>query len=148
MRKTFFILACILISTWTSLAQETSDYDKTLKKMFEVSGSEDAYKTVITQWFIMFKEKYTTVEPEIWNDLENEFMKTSINDLVAMLSPVYSKYMSQDDIEGLITFYETPLGKKFATNTPLIMQESMQVGQEWGLKVSQEFQQKMKEKGY
>ena len=48
----------------------------------------------------------------------------------------------------MIKFYETPIGKKFAQNTPLIMQESMQVGQQWGAKIFNDFETKMKAKGY
>jgi hypothetical protein len=50
--------------------------------------------------------------------------------------------------EKIIEFYQTPVGKKYAEKTPLIMQESMQVGQQWGMKIGQEFQNKLQEQGY
>ncbi|GAB4198018.1 MAG: hypothetical protein Fur004_16070 [Thermoflexibacter sp.] len=68
--------------------------------------------------------------------------------MTEMLAPVYQKYMNLADLRELIKFYQTPTGKKFAQNTPFIVQESMQVGQEWGRKVGQDFAQKIKEKGY
>ncbi|MEC8831971.1 MAG: DUF2059 domain-containing protein [Bacteroidota bacterium] len=48
----------------------------------------------------------------------------------------------------MIQFFETPVGKKYAASTPLILQESMQVGQQWGMKIGQDFQRKLQEKGY
>ncbi len=116
--------------------------------MFVVSGSEKSYQAVVKQMFTMFKQQYSDVELDLWGDLEKEFSKTSLNDLTEMLVPVYSKYMTLEDLKELIKFYETPVGKKFAKNTPLIMQESMQIGQQWGMKVGQDFEKKMKEKGY
>ena len=80
--------------------------------------------------------------------VRKEFLNTSLDDLVEMLVPVYSKYMTQGDLEKLIEFYQTPVGKKYAKSTPMITQESMQVGQQWGMKIGQEFEKKMKEKGY
>ena len=65
-----------------------------------------------------------------------------------MLVPVYLKYMTKEDLEEMIKFYQTPVGSKFAKSTPLIMQESMQVGQKWGMKIGEDFKKKMKEKGY
>lgn len=116
--------------------------------MFEVSGSSEAYKTVIKQFIGMFKEQYTQVEEKVWDELEKEFSKTSLTDLSLMLESVYSKYMTKEDLEDLIEFYKTPVGKKFAKNGPLIMQESMAIGQQWGKKLGQDFAEKMKEKGY
>lgn len=138
----------LVISTGCSLySQPSSEYNSTLKKMFEVSGSEDVYKTVIKQVIGMFKQNKNVPE-EIWVSLEKEFLLTSLNDMVEMLTPVYEKHLNQTDLEKLIEFYQSPVGKKFADKTPLIMQESMQVGQQWGMKIGQDFQIKLKEKGY
>lgn len=131
-----------------AICQAGQEYGSTLKKMFEVSGSEASYQAVIKQMLSMYKQNYSNVEANVWNEMEQEFAKTSLDDLTDMLVPVYSKYMTIDYLEELITFYETPIGKKFAQNTPLIMQESMQIGQQWGMKIGHEFEKKMKEKGY
>jgi len=116
--------------------------------MFEVSGTEGSYQAAIKQMFSMFKQQYSNVEVEIWTDLEKEFSKTSLNELTKMLVPVYSKYMTLEDLNELIKFYNTPTGKKYAKSTPLIMQESMQIGQQWGMKIGQDFEKKMKDRGY
>ncbi|MCP4265050.1 MAG: DUF2059 domain-containing protein [Candidatus Brocadiaceae bacterium] len=86
-----------------------------LKKMFEVSGTEESYKVGITQMFTMFKQQYSSVESDVWDDLEKEFSKTSLNDLTEMLVPVYSKYLTLEDLQELIRFAETPVGKKFGS---------------------------------
>ena len=64
-----------------------------------------------------------------------------------MLASVYQKYMTQVDLEEMIIFYQTPVGKKYAKNLSMIMQESMEVGQQWGMKIGQEIAYKLKEKG-
>ena len=51
-------------------------------------------------------------------------------------------------MEEMIKFYQTPVGQKYANSSPMIMQESMQIGQQWGMKLGQEFTKKLKEKGY
>lgn len=148
MTKVLTVFSFLLIISFSTFGQVDTEYSKTLKNMFEVSGSEESYQTIINQLFTMFKQQYPDVEVAIWNDLEKEFSQTSINDLTEMLVPVYSKYMTQEDLEELVKFYQTPIGKKFAKNTPLILQESMQVGQQWGMKIGQDFERKMKERGY
>jgi len=108
----------------------------------------EAVEAVMRQMFTMFRSEYNDVPDEIWDDLEKEFNKTTIDDLIDMLVPVYSKYLSIEDLQGLIVFYESPVGKKYAEKNPLIMQESILVGQQWGQKIGAEFLKKLQEKGY
>ncbi|MFZ1805726.1 MAG: DUF2059 domain-containing protein, partial [Cyclobacteriaceae bacterium] len=103
---------------------------------------------IISQMFTMFKQQFSTVDEETWTSFETEFKNVSINELEDLLVPIYQKHMTIEDLKELIKFYETPVGKKFALKTPLIVQESMQVGQQWGMKIGQDFAKKMKEKGY
>ena len=143
------LIACLLIlsSLSVSYSQDNAGYREALKKMFEVSGSEEVYKSVIRQMFVLLKQR-PDVPAEVWDGLEQEFMKTSMDDLVTMLIPVYEKHLTQGDLEMMIEFYQTPVGSKFAQKSPMIMQESMQIGQQWGLKIGQDFERKLKERGY
>lgn len=156
MKKTLTTLAFAFAIISTSFAQADAAYTRSLKKMFEASGTEQTFETAITQMMGMFKQQMPDVDASLWDDMEKEFLKTSINDLVEMLAPVYIKikikymymYMTQEDLDEMIRFYQSPVGKKFAKNTPLIMQESMQVGEQWGQQIGVKMEQRLKEKGY
>jgi hypothetical protein len=148
MKKVTTIIALFLITFGLSIGQADTEFKAKLKNMFELSGSEEVYKTVIKQMIAMYKDQFSDVPEETWNGLEKEFLKTSLDDLVEMLVPVYSRHLTLDDLQKITEFYQTPVGKKYAEKTPLIMQESMQVGQQWGMKIGQEFQNKLQEKGY
>jgi uncharacterized protein len=147
MKKIISILALSLAFIAFSFGQAEKDYSKTLKEMFKVSGTEESYQAAIKQMMVMFKQQSPNVDAAIWDEFEKEFSKTSINDLVEMLVPVYSKYMTEEDLKEMIKFYQTPVGQKFAKSTPLIMQESMQIGQQWGMKIGQDITTKVKELG-
>lgn len=148
MKNCVILTLFALCSLSLSQAQTETSYTQTLQKMFEVSGTENVYKTVIAQVFGMFKQQYSHVDSTVWEELEGEFMQTSMNDIVDMLAPVYRKHLTEVDMQTVIDFYQTETGKKFAEKTPLITQESMQIGQEWGRKIGEEFVKKMEERGY
>lgn len=116
--------------------------------MFKVSGSEESYQATISQIFTMFKQQYPDIEESILTDFEKEFSNESMKELSMLLVPIYKKYMTLSDLNEMIRFYKTPVGKKFAKNTPLIMQESTQIGQQWALEMGQVFEKKLKSKGY
>ncbi len=46
--------------------------------------------------------------------------------------PIYASHFSQAELEQLVRFYESPLGKRLNEVQPLIVQESMETGQRWG----------------
>ncbi len=148
MKRILFSLILAMIVCVFSYGQTDAEYKSTLKEMMLLSGSEETYQMAIKQMMTMLKQQKSEVPASVWDELEVEFLKTSLNELVDMLTPVYQKHLTLEDIKGLIEFYKSPLGEKFAEKTPLITQESMQAGQQWGMKISQEFTKKLSEKGY
>ncbi len=52
--------------------------------------------------------------------------------LVDLLVPIYARHLTRDDLEQLIRFYESPIGKRLTAVQPMISQESMVAGQTWG----------------
>lgn len=59
------------------------------------------------------------------------------------LVPVYARHFSHKDVRDMIAFYETPLGVKTLEVMPKLMQDSMQVGQQWAVKVIPGIQEKV-----
>ena len=42
--------------------------------------------------------------------------------------PIYSHYFSMEDIQGLVKFYESPLGQRVVKNLPEVVQNTQQTG--------------------
>ncbi len=54
------------------------------------------------------------------------------NELINKMIPVYQQHFTSADIKGLLAFYRSPLGQKMVKTQPAIMQQGMQIGQQWG----------------
>jgi uncharacterized protein len=52
--------------------------------------------------------------------------------LIDLAVPVYDKYFSDEDIKGMIQFYQTPLGQKAVKTMPQLMNELSQAGRKMG----------------
>jgi hypothetical protein len=148
MKNFIIVISLMTVSVTAGFAQTDATYKASLKTMLQAAGSEETFKVAIEQMFDMYKKQSANVPDSVWSGFESEFLSTSIDQLVDMLAPVYQKHMTEADLKMIIQFYQTPTGKKYAEKTPLIMQESMQVGQQWGMKMGQVFQDKLKAKGY
>jgi hypothetical protein len=70
--------------------------------------------------------------------LEKFHSKADPQEVLDLVAPIYDKYLSDEEIRGLIQFYETPLGRKALAVLPRVMAESQEAGSEWGQKLGQE----------
>jgi hypothetical protein len=146
--KLSILTVLLALITTLSFGQVNDTYKSTLQKMMQVSGSEATFKTALDQMISIFKQQQLNVPSEIWNEFAAEMNKDAIGKLVELILPAYQKHLTEADLRQLIAFYETPVGKKFAEKTPLITQETMVAGQEWGRQIGEKVTNKLKEKGY
>ena len=58
--------------------------------------------------------------------------KADTQQLLNLIVPVYDRYLSGEEIKGLIGFYRTPLGQKTITALPKLMAEAQDEGRKWG----------------
>jgi hypothetical protein len=64
--------------------------------------------------------------------------KFSVDALLDLIVPIYDKYLSDDDIKGLIQFYGTPLGQKAISVLPKVTSESQAQGEILGQRIGRE----------
>ncbi len=116
-----------------------------IKTLLEVTGSGKLGVQVIKTMFTSFRQSLPEVPEEFWSN----FMK-EVNPevLTVMIIPIYDKHYTQTEINKMIEFYQTDLGKKIISTMPQIMQESMEVGKAWGQEVGKKVYDNLKEKGY
>ena len=63
---------------------------------------------------------------------------------------IYEETFTEEELSGLVTFYKSPIGRKFAEKQPELMKRSMQISQEQMIELMpkiQELTQEMMEQG-
>lgn len=143
--KKYLVLLVALMAYGVCFAQAQANekYVEKLEEMFSVSGSTASYEPIIDQMFKMIEMQSSETDKSKIKELKEEMKKSSIADLTKMLAPIYVKYLSIEDIDGMIAFYKTPVGKKYAVVTPKITAESVAVGQQWGMQLANKIQSKL-----
>jgi hypothetical protein len=143
MKKLIFTLL-ICGSTYSIFAQSETKIKK-IKQMLELNGSANVSMQVIKTMLTQFEKLYPKVDKEVWEEFAKEI---KAEDLIALIIPVYDKYYTEEDIDQLIVFYNSPIGKKVTETLPAISQESMVAGQAWGKQLAEKVIAKLKDKGY
>lgn len=141
MKKSLLILGITILS-FSANAQSKNEK---IKQLLELTGSGKLGIQMMDQMIGSFKNSYSAVNQEFWEDFKKEI---NPGDIENMILPIYDKYYTETDIDQLIAFYNSPIGKKMIATMPQVMQESVSAGQNWGRKIGEKVLARLKEKGY
>ena len=146
--KPIFI-AMLLLMTSTAIAQQDiikqGTIEEDIQELLVVTNAVKMGDQMLDNLFGAYERMIPEVPAELWQKIRKEF-RTS--DLIGLVVPIYSKHFNREDIRGLISFYRSPVGKKFVDNQGAIMNESMAIGMAWGDEVSKKIESYLKTKGY
>ena len=100
-----------------------------VRQLMEVSGVDRMLGQMNTQMAAMMQQQIPCVPASYWQDFIDA---KGVRELTGRMVPIYQRHFSAADIQGLLRFYRSPLGRKVITEMPATMAEGMQLGQEWG----------------
>jgi len=143
MKKLIFVFAIIIGTSAFGIYGQTKNDD--IIKLLKVSGTDKLADQMMTVIIPQFKQLVPGIPDAFWVKFRQ---KINIDELLLACVPAYSKYYTHDEIKQLIRFYESPLGKRMVEVTPLITQETMAIGQQWGEKLGQDIVNELIKDGY
>lgn len=120
------------------------DTEKTaaIRKLLVLTGAGQLGIQVMGQLMGSFKQAMPKVPERFWADFMKE---VSPDELTNLIVPIYDKHLSLAEVNEVIRFYESPVGKKLVSVLPQVTQESMEAGKVWGAQIAQRVQQRLQE---
>jgi len=166
--KTRIVLGWLLLSSAAALAQAAPQQttpaqaapqqkvdpakEADIRRLLEVTGAKKLTEQVVAVMMEQIKPSLQKAFPQ--NERGQKFVETflqkfqtkfNVDRLVELAVPIYDKYLSAEDIKGLIQFYETPLGQRAVKAMPQISRESQAVGFQLGQRIAREVSREMEE---
>ncbi|MGL4766797.1 MAG: DUF2059 domain-containing protein [Formosimonas sp.] len=117
--------------------------EKSVMELMEVTREGEFGLQGFEQMLEMMKLAMPHVSENYLEAIKNKFTEKRF--LVALL-PVVQKHYTEEEVQGLIAFYQTPLGQKLLQKSPVVMREGMEAGERLGEQIAQEVLQEMKRK--
>lgn len=140
--KVKLILAFFICAVFSAYSQTIED---DIRTMMDVTNSLETAKQVMSYMI----EQYKNILPEVPSDYWDAVMEEmDMRGFIEFLVPIYKKYYTQKDIQGIIEFYQSPVGQKMIEVQPALTQESMTAGQEWGTIIGEQIMKKLQDDGY
>ena len=116
-----------------------------IRRLLEVTGAKGLTIQIMGEMSQSLKPVLTNSLPpgeyrEKLVDLffEKFMAKASSTNLLDLAIPEYDKDFTREEIQGLIQFYQTPLGKKAITVLPQLMSDLQKKGRKWGEEVGRQ----------
>jgi uncharacterized protein len=89
-------------------------------------------------------------QPDIPEVFWDEFIKQATNNIgefVTILVAVHDRHYTKEQIDQMIAFFETPLGRMMAEKQPAIALETVGAAERWGMKMGMQVMMDLTEKG-
>lgn len=113
-----------------------------IAKLIEITGvleiGEQFAELIISQMSESLREEQPDLTETAFEIIREEVNATITGEietdkLEARIILIYAKYFTFEEVLQLLAFYQIPLGRKTVEIMPLLSQESVQVGQAWGM---------------
>jgi hypothetical protein len=149
MRRFVFAVLVLALSAPLSFAQsaDTPSRDEVLKLM-DVLGSRKQMKSamdgmgdVMSRGMLdEMRKKAPNATPE-QEKMMSEFIAGIRQDILSVMNqdemleliiPVYQKHLTRQEVKMVTDFYSSPAGQAFVQKMPIVLNEAMQVGGDYG----------------
>ena len=137
--KQINLLAIALFFSIQATAQTKTE---NIVELLEVSGVKQNLRPMMRQMIAMIKtgSEFDEVPNEYWEEVTSE---QNVNKMIELYIPIYDKHYTEKEIKDMIAFYKTETGRSMVKKMPALLQESMGVGQKWGIQIAEEVLEKM-----
>ena len=136
-------------------AQASSKIDPqkeaSIRELMNATGAKDLGKQLVQAGMEQFRSSVEDSQPN--NPRAKQFVDAFVskfqkhfdpNSLTETIIPIYDKYFTSEDLNGLLAYYRSPLGQRMLKVLPEVTRESQAAGFALGQKAAQEAMEELK----
>lgn len=122
-----------------------------IRKLIDLTGAKSLGEQLMSAGMEQFRASVLDSQPD--NPRAKQFVDAFVarfqehfdpNSLSEAVIPIYDKYLTAEDLKGLLEYYSSPLGQRMLKVLPEIAQESQAAGFSLGQKAAQQTMEDLK----
>lgn len=114
--------------------------------MIVLSGAKEQFDQVVVTMLDAQREALgEIIDDRFFEEFKESMLREGYESLMPKIIPIYKTYLTEPEVEGLIAFYSSEVGKSFVKKTPIILQELTVIGGEWGQEIALSIMDKLNE---
>jgi hypothetical protein len=115
---------------------------KDIRKLTRLMGADKMANQLVEQLMAALKQNYPKVSEARWKKIRK---KASVNSFLNEVAKVYDRHLTHSEVRDLMAFFMSPVGRKFVSIQPKLFQESMEIGNRWGQRVTEQITKELGE---
>ncbi|MBE9063129.1 DUF2059 domain-containing protein [cf. Phormidesmis sp. LEGE 11477] len=116
-----------------------------VEELLTITNSEALNLQMMESMVSQFREHVPNIPDEWWDRF---LEKIDYEELNRLIIPIYAQHFTIEDLDAIIAFYRTPAGQAVIEKMPMVLQDSLLVGQHWGMGIAQEIIEELEAEGY
>jgi hypothetical protein len=151
-------LAFIACASPASAQQPTPGTIATAKELMQAKGATNMFDPLIPGIIESAKNAILPSNPGLFRELNEvaALLRTRFaarrNEIIDEIARLYAQRFTEAEMKEVIAFYKTPVGKKFVSDEPAVIDQGLQRTQAWSNKLQDDvlsgFRTEMKKKGH
>ena len=135
-RPSMLLLPLLLAVPVTLQAQSGRDLERlsVARRVVHASGAEAIILKSIEMTLPTQRSQNPAIPAEFWDRFAAK-ARSDVGRLVDSLAPAYANRFSKTELEQLLAFYESPVGRRVVAEQTALAQESQQLGVRWGTRL-------------
>lgn len=131
-----------------------------VQRLIAITGELESARDLAVSAALMFTEKTSSrphVDPRV-GQIVREFIQKEFERVFAAdgelgrsIADAYARHYTADEIDALIAFYDSPIGRKVVKVAPKMAKEQMELAQKWSVArmpaLLQELQERLRAEG-
>lgn len=151
-------LACLALSSAAQAQQPSAGAIAAAKELLELKGSTRMFDPLVPGIIETVKNNYLQTNTSLVKDLNEvaALLRTELApkrvEILNQVAVLYAQRFTEQELKDVVAFYKTPTGKKFVSEEPVVIEQSLGAAQAWSQKLSEEvlsrFRAEMKKRGH
>jgi len=130
--RVFGSALCLLLASFMVRAEPASE--ASVRKLLDVTGAGAMGVQVMQQMLPELKKMLPQAPEPFWEKFVTDARP---EDLVSLIVPIYQRHYSEEDVQAAIAYFSSASGQRLVEKQSLVMQESFEVGQQWGVQLAE-----------
>lgn len=120
------------------------------RELMEVAGVAKTFEQVMPSLAAHLSESFVAMAPDKAKEIREVFSRSMVkfvdrkSELIDQIAGLYAERLSAEDLAAAVAFYRSPAGARFVAAQPVVMRESMLLGQRWGERIGAEIEEEIR----
>ncbi|WP_294479677.1 DUF2059 domain-containing protein [uncultured Bacteroides sp.] len=128
--KVAMCIIALITLTFPLSAQDkmvADEYQETLNKIMELSGASTTISESLMKALPLLKKNKPDKDDAYWDEFVKTFGEKTKCEMMDICTPIYKRYLTLDDLNKIVEFYESAVGQKYKESAIAIMREATPV---------------------